>query len=473
MKKILFYLSDHGFGHVARNIPIIEELLKCGYQVVVKTGVPQGEFVKDSLRKYQHLEVSFDSMDVGLILKSSSFEIDVELLEEKVRGFIESWPSRIQTEIEYLNEVKPKLVVCDIVPWVLCATKELGIKSCLISNFTWMEIYQEYLPSDIIERYQGFYQLADEILRYDLATPYMKEFFKDAKEISLCAREFNLTAVEKIKSQFKQPIVFVSVGRSVNLTQEIDVSHLSYQFIVTEGIQLVGDNVIYLPKGIENTQDYIMASEMVITKAGFGTVAETMLAQKKCAVIGRESVAEDRATVHHLVEKGLALKIQYEDGLDMEWILDNLERFEPSYNQSIFTNDAKKITHLLHHFSQAHTLIDLSAFGSEEMGYLVPLDTMQFPFEVKRVFYLVDVPTDAIRGKHAYYQSEQVLICLRGRVKIKCMINHHETIYELDNAKQGLYLAPHVWREAYAFSEDAILLAVSSEPFSETDYRRK
>ena len=55
---------------------------------------------------------------------------------------------------------------------------------------------------------------------------------------------------------------------------------------MTEGIQLSGDNVLYLPKEVENTQDYIKASEMVITKAGFGTVGETMLARKKCAVIG-------------------------------------------------------------------------------------------------------------------------------------------------------------------------------------------
>lgn len=50
----------------------------------------------------------------------------------------------------YLKQLNPHVVVCDIVPWAIGAAKEAGIKSCLISNFTWIEIYQEYLPEDII-----------------------------------------------------------------------------------------------------------------------------------------------------------------------------------------------------------------------------------------------------------------------------------------------------------------------------------
>lgn len=456
--KVIFYLSNHGFGHAARNIPIIELLLEDGHDVIVKTGEAQGEFVRDSLKRYKSLEVISTSMDVGLILKNSSFKIDEVALEKKVRGFMKTWPGLIRDEVKYLKQVSPHLVVCDIVPWVLCAAKKAGIKSVLISNFTWMEIYQEYLPEDIILAYKNCYQLVDKVLRYDLATPYFTHFFRDAKSVSVCARAFDGKEVQRIKAQFDKPIVFVSVGRSVDLEEEIDVSHLNYQFIVTEGIQLSGDNVLYLPKEVENTQDYIKASEMVITKAGFGTVAETMLARKKCAVIGRETVAEDRATVHHLVERALAIQVEYSGGMDMEEIIGNLQTFKPRYETNPFTNDAAKIARLL----VGHGLFELSSFGS-----LVPLDGDDFPFEVKRVFYLVDVKQGMTRGNHAYYKSEQMLICLHGSVKVRC----NETVYELNHPKVGLYLAPEVWREAFDFSEGAVLLAVSSEPFCENDYR--
>ncbi|MCU7198004.1 glycosyltransferase family protein [Turicibacter sanguinis] len=139
--KVIFYLSNHGFGHAARNIPIIEALLEDGHEVIVKTGEAQGEFVRESLKKYQALDVISAFMDVGLILKNSSFEIDGAALEQMVRGFMKTWSDRIRDEVKYLKQVNPHLVVCDIVPWVLCVAKEAGIKSVLTSNFTWIEIY--------------------------------------------------------------------------------------------------------------------------------------------------------------------------------------------------------------------------------------------------------------------------------------------------------------------------------------------
>ena len=61
----------------------------------------------------------------------------------------------------------------------------------------------------------------DEVIRYDLATLFMKDFFKQAKNVSICARTFHEEEVQKIKNQFNQPIVFISVGRSVDLEEAI------------------------------------------------------------------------------------------------------------------------------------------------------------------------------------------------------------------------------------------------------------
>ena len=105
--KVIFYLSDHGFGHAARNIPIIELLLEDGHEVIVKTGEAQGEFIRDSLKRYKALEVISASMDIGLILKNSSFEIDKVALEKKVRTFLTTWPARIHAEVTYLKQVNP------------------------------------------------------------------------------------------------------------------------------------------------------------------------------------------------------------------------------------------------------------------------------------------------------------------------------------------------------------------------------
>ena len=476
MKLVIFYLSDHGFGHAARNIPIIRRLLAVdqAINIIVKTGLAQGDFIQSNFLGESRLSVIKESMDVGLVLKSMSFELDVPALEARVAQYIESWEQRIEREVEFLTHKQPDLIVSDIVPWVFHAAEQENITSVLISNFTWIEIYEEYLRAELVKAYQDCYDLADEVFMYELSSSKMKDRFAKYDEISLCAREFDLSAVAEIQSRYELPIVFVSVGRSVDLAEEIDVSNEPYHFIVTEGIQLIGENVTYLPKETPNTHDYVCASEFVITKAGFGTVAEALLAKKKISVIERDRIAEDRATVEWLVNRGLALPIQYEKGLPLSQLLKDLEQWIPDYEAVNLSNNANKIAKrllMLMKRSVGHRLISLATYGEEEMGYLVPLDE-DIPFEVKRLFYLTDVPKEVSRGRHAYHETKQVLICVSGEVKVKCQEGEREVIYHLCDNKQGLYLEPHVWREAYDFSEGAVLLVLSSKVYSEEDYRR-
>lgn len=476
MKLVIFYISDHGFGHAARNIPIIKELLATDekLRVIVRTGSAQGEFIQSNFLGESRLSVIKESLDVGLVLQPMSFELDVPTLEERIKQYIESWEQRIEREEQFLTHEQPDLIVSDIVPWVFHAAKQANITSVLISNFTWVDIYEEYLSAELVKAYQDCYALADEVFMYELSGSKMKERFVKYDEVSLCARGFDLTAVAEIRSGYEKPLVFISVGRSVDLAEQIDVSNEPYHFIVTEGIQLVGENVTYLAKETPNTHDYVCASEFVITKAGFGTVAEALLAKKKIAVIERDSIAEDRATVEWLVSHGLALPIQYEKGLHLSQLLKDLKQWTPDYEAVNLSNDANKIANrllLLMKQSAGHHLMSLATYGKEEMGYLVPLDE-DIPFEVKRFFYLTDVPKEVSRGRHAYHETKQVLICVSGNVKVKCREGEREVIYHLRNNKQGLYLEPHVWREAYDFSEDAVLFVLSSKEYNEEDYRR-
>lgn len=139
----------------------------------------------------------------------------------------------------------------------------------------------------------------------------MKNYIENYEEVSLCSREFDLEKVDKIKKNFERPMGYLSIGRSVDLQKEIDVSNLEYNFIVTDGVKLKGHNVYYLPKEIPNTQDYLMASDFVITKAGWGTVLEALLAKKKIALLSRDNVAEDRNTIYKLKGNRLAIEVDF------------------------------------------------------------------------------------------------------------------------------------------------------------------
>jgi UDP-N-acetylglucosamine:LPS N-acetylglucosamine transferase len=83
--------------------------------------------------------------------------------------------------------------------------------------------------------------------------------------------------------------------------------------LCTEGIQFEGSNVIKIPVHTNNTQDYIKASDYVITKAGWSTVAEAVCAKKPMLVIKRDEVAEDRTTLEELIKLDVALSINIEE----------------------------------------------------------------------------------------------------------------------------------------------------------------
>ncbi|QJA09378.1 WxcM-like domain-containing protein [Romboutsia sp. CE17] len=106
-------------------------------------------------------------------------------------------------------------------------------------------------------------------------------------------------------------------------------------------------------------------------------------------------------------------------------------------------------------------------------GILVPLEeNYNIPFEIKRIFYTYNIPSNEIRGNHAYRKTRQVIICISGSVKIKCFDGKEEKVYELTNPSQGVYIDPKIWRTTYNHSSDCVLLILSSHEYNEDDYIR-
>ena len=95
------------------------------------------------------------------------------------------------------------------------------------------------------------------------------------------------------------------------------------------------------------------------------------------------------------------------------------------------------------------------------------------PFDIKRVFYLYDVPTDESRGAHAHRELQQVLICLSG--SFDAMVddgNRRETIH-LNRPWRGLYIPPMIWAAEINFDPGSVCLVLASELFNEADYYRE
>lgn len=117
--------------------------------------------------------------------------------------------------------------------------------------------------------------------------------------------------------------------------------------------------------------------------------------------------------------------------------------------------------------------IDFKSHGNKDIGYLTALEQKQnIPFEIKRVYYIADVPKNVTRGYHAHKKLEQVLICVSGSIKIKVDNGSNQDVIELNKPNKGLYIDSLVWREMYDWEENTVLMVLASDYYDEDDYIR-
>ncbi|MDE6177070.1 MAG: FdtA/QdtA family cupin domain-containing protein [Paramuribaculum sp.] len=94
------------------------------------------------------------------------------------------------------------------------------------------------------------------------------------------------------------------------------------------------------------------------------------------------------------------------------------------------------------------------------------------PFEIKRVFYVYDLPADSERGGHSHYRHQELLVAAAGSVDVVLNDGATTRTVHLDRPWQALLLTAGVWRVLNNFSAGSILLALASDPYSEDDYVR-
>lgn len=313
-KWIAFYVSSHGFGHMTRSLAIVEELLEqTDYHIYLVSGEFQNAFAKSYLNKYKNRMTFNDTCtDIGLINLQDTLKIDNKGLEEKLRRFISSWEVVVDKELRFLKHLDVHYVLSDISPIGALVGKNLKVKSIGISNFTWVEQY-EYLDldQDIIEEFKLAYSNLDSFVEYPLALPltYLKI---PKKDIGFMSRKIDSNKVNQIKETYGES-TFITCGKSANL-KNVSIKNYDGTIFTTSGIDILGSSkVVKLPVGTLDTQNYIAASDIIISKAGWSTISEAVTASKKLVLIEREDVLEDTHNIQQLKNHNMAISIKESD----------------------------------------------------------------------------------------------------------------------------------------------------------------
>lgn len=350
-KNIAFYISDHGFGHIMRNLPVIAHILETtNAGVVLVTGERQTNIAREYIERYctgNKGNIVYESCntDFGIVVKQGTLTADVLAMERGLKAYIDSFEKRIKAAHSLFKRYNIDCVVCDIVPWALKAAKMADIPSVLMASFTWIEIYEELVAEEYIKPFRECFDCADKALLYELANEPTVKRFENGIRVGFAARPFHEDKVDKIRAKLKsgnKPVVFVSVGGSNSgLKDEVDVSNLPYTFAVTQGLKFKGYNVYYIAPDVDNSQDYVAASDMCIIKAGWSTVAEVALAGKPMALLSRPDVAEDRMTIDMLTKRGMAVEVGVHELENMHVVLDKIKMAEIVIPE--FANDFERI----------------------------------------------------------------------------------------------------------------------------------
>ncbi|WP_395043855.1 sugar 3,4-ketoisomerase [Flavobacterium sp.] len=105
-------------------------------------------------------------------------------------------------------------------------------------------------------------------------------------------------------------------------------------------------------------------------------------------------------------------------------------------------------------------------------GNIAIIENDVVPFDIKRVYYLFDVPSSAHRGGHSHKEQLEFLIALSGSFDVVLKDGNEEKKVTLNKPDKGLLITTNIWRELENFSSGSVCLVLASDVFKEEDYIR-
>ncbi len=119
------------------------------------------------------------------------------------------------------------------------------------------------------------------------------------------------------------------------------------------------------------------------------------------------------------------------------------------------------------------TIIELDKHHSDRKGNITVVENEKdIPFEVRRTYYLYDVPGGESRGAHAHKELSQLIVAASGSFTVTLDDGKVKRSFLLNRPYQGLLVVPGIWRDLIDFSSGSVCLVLASHEYDETDYIR-
>ncbi|BCB05850.1 glycosyltransferase [Bacillus sp. KH172YL63] len=316
--KIAYYISDYGYGHATRSSAVIQGLLDTINRVEITL---RHSFAMPFLRaNFRDERVIFRHMetDLGYFLKKDSLEPDRDRLNREYDSFIKQWDEKVEDEVSFLQDQQIDLILSDIVPTAFPAAKKAGIPSIGISNFTWYTAYEGLISEEKLAPLKKAYGSMDAF--FSLAGENEPPWTTEKRSFDFFSRRIDEQEVHRIRQMLNPDgdKVLVYAGLGMKITHDsLDGVGLWDQedviFIVSSNMNISKGNVFHIPQDYLDSQNFIAAADLAITKAGWGSISEAVIGETPLLIIDRQSMKEDQNTIFFLKDLDLCKTISWEE----------------------------------------------------------------------------------------------------------------------------------------------------------------
>jgi L-arabinokinase len=337
---IVFYISGHGFGHAARSIEVINAILarRPETRIGVRTAAPRWLF---DLTIKGKITFSTLETDTGVV-QIDSLTLDEADTIRRAAAFHSDLVTRAASETRVLRELGAGLIIGDIPPLAFAVGASAGISSIAISNFTWDWVYADYprvrLAPSLLPTIRGAYSKASMALRLPMSGGF--ESFSNVKDIPFVARHATRTREEVckvLKVPSDKPIVLASFGGYGLPSLETDSlsKFKKYTVVTTANLPLgrarkempaaerkgsfisVNEEAMY-DAGVRY-EDLVGAAEVVVTKPGYGIIAECIANDAAILYTSRGHFPEYEVLVEEMPKYTRAAFISHDDLFAGKW----------------------------------------------------------------------------------------------------------------------------------------------------------
>lgn len=117
-------------------------------------------------------------------------------------------------------------------------------------------------------------------------------------------------------------------------------------------------------------------------------------------------------------------------------------------------------------------LIEFPKIGESQLGYISISEKDNLPFIPKRIYWTYFTPEDVVRGQHAHYELEQILIAVAGKIELNIILQNEEHFnFVLDSPNFGVFIPKMAWR-TMKYSHNSVQICIASMEYDEKDYIR-